>query len=104
MKAGNLRNYITIQQKTLKENSNLEKIESWATFATVWAEILPLTGREFWASKQVNSEVTGKIRIRYLSGVTSKMRVIEDSKTYEIEAVIDTDNRHEELILLVKES
>lgn len=104
MRAGNLRNYVVIQRSTETHDSNQELILTWSTFASVWAEILPLIGREYWASRQVVSEVTGKIRIRYLAGVTAKMRVIDGSKTYDIEAVIDVENKHEELVLLVKEN
>jgi len=104
MRAGKLRNYITIQQKVMIEDENLELVESWPTFTSCWAEILPLIGREYWSARQVISEVTGKIRMRYLSGVKTTMKVIDGSKIYNIEAVIDIENRHEELVLLVKEN
>ena len=103
MRAGNLRNYVTIQKPAESQDANLELITTWSTFATVWAEILPLVGREYWASRQTVSEVTGKIRMRYISGVTTKMRIIDGIKTYNIEAVIDIENRHAEIVLLVKE-
>ena len=104
MQSGKLRNYIEIQQKIMVEDENLEWIESWPTFTSYWAEILPLVGREYWASRQTVSEVTGKIRMRYLTGVKTTMKVIDGLKSYDIEAVIDVENRHEELILLVKEN
>lgn len=103
MQAGKLRNYITIQQPAESQDSNLELITTWTTFATVWAEILPLIGREYWSSRQTVSEVTGKIRMRYISGLTTKMRITDGSKTYDTEAVIDIENRHAEIVLLVKE-
>ena len=103
MQAGKLRNYIEIQQKVMVEAENLELVESWPTFTSCWTEILPLVGREYWSVRQTVSEVTGKIRMRYIAGVTTLMKVIDGLKTYDIEAVIDVENRHEELILLVKE-
>ena len=103
MRAGNLRNYVTIQKPAESQDSNLELITIWTTFATIWAEILPLAGREYWASRQTVSEATGKIRMRYIYGVTTKMRIIDGTKTYDIEAVIDIENRHKEIVLLVKE-
>ena len=103
MRAGNLRNYITIQQPTETHDTNLELILTWSTFAFAWAEILPLNGREYWTARQTLAETTGKIRIRYIDGITTKMQVIDGTKTYNIEAVIDPENRHEELVLLVKE-
>jgi SPP1 family predicted phage head-tail adaptor len=104
MKAGILRNYVTIQQLTEGRDANLELTENWTTFAYAWAAILPQTGREYWNAKQVFPEVTGVLKIRYITGVTSKMRVYDGSKTYDIQAVIDVENRHKELVLLVKEN
>ena len=104
MRAGNLRNYVEVQQLVMVEDENLEWVESWLTFTSCWAEILPLIGREYWASRQVVSEVTGKIRMRYLAGIKPTMRVIDGVKTFNIEAVIDVENKHEEIVLLIKEN
>jgi len=104
MGSGELRNYIKIQNKVMVENENLEKVETWQDFKQCWAEIKPLDGREYWAARQTVSEVTGKIKIRYMAGVTNEMRVVDGAKIYDIEAVIDTENRHKELVLLVKEN
>lgn len=105
MRAGRLRNYITIQQPTEAEDANGEIIQTWSTFANVWAEILPLVGKEYWSARQTVAEITGKIRLRYINGITAKMRVLYGSKIYDIEAPpIDVENRHIELILLVKEN
>lgn len=106
MGAGKYRNYGEIKQPPLTEtfDANGELITTPIHFAYVWASIEPLIGREYWASKQVVSEVTGKIKLRYLPGVTPKMIFIYENITYGIEAVIDFENRHEELTLLVKEN
>jgi SPP1 family predicted phage head-tail adaptor len=104
MQAGKLRNYITIQQNIPIQNENLEWIDDWSTFTQCWVSIEPLIGREYWASRQVNAETTGKIRMRYISGITTKMKVIDGPRSYNIEAVIDVENRHKELVLLVKEN
>ncbi len=103
MEAGALRHKVIIQQPTETTNSLGEITPSWTTFATVWAEILPLSGKEYWSSKQVNSEVTGKIRIRYKSGITPKMRVKYGTRIFNIEAVMNYLERNIESILLVSE-
>jgi SPP1 family predicted phage head-tail adaptor len=106
MRAGNLRNYVEIKQPPLTEtfDANGELITTPIHFAYAWASIEPLVGREYWASRQVVSEVTGTIKLRYIAGVKTTMKVIDGLKTYDIEAVIDVENRHEELTLLVKEN
>jgi SPP1 family predicted phage head-tail adaptor len=101
---GDLRHRITIQTFTESSNDYNEPVKTWATFATVWASVSPLIGREYFASQQITAEVTGKIRMRYLEGVTPKMRVLFSGKIYDIAAVIDIEERHIEHVLMVKES
>ncbi len=69
----------------------------------IWAEIMPLRGREYWASKQTTSKITGKIRIRYLDGITPKMRVKFGERIFNIEAVLNPNEKNIETILLVSE-
>jgi len=103
MDIATLRHRITIEQVTETVNSVGEPIITWTTFAIVWASVAPLDGREFWASKQINSEVTGKIKIRYLSGINTKMRVLFGSRVFDIEAILNVEERNKEMTLLVKE-
>lgn len=103
MQIGKLRYKITIENVIETINDLGEVIERWNEFAKVWAEISPLRGREYWASKQTTSEITGKIRIRYLVDITSKMRVKFGERIFDIEAVLNTDERKIETILLVSE-
>ena len=103
MKIGRLRHKIIIEKPTETTSDTGDVIQSWADFATVWAEVTPLKGREYWASKQTTSEITGKIRIRYLDGITPKMRVKFGSRIFNIEAVLNPDEKKIETILLVSE-
>ena len=105
IRAGELRHKIVIQQNTptTRDSMNVE-VDSWADFATVWASIEPIRGKEFWDSQQVNAEITGKIKIRYLAGVISKMRVKYETRIFEIISVINPGEKNSELQLMVKES
>jgi SPP1 family predicted phage head-tail adaptor len=53
-----------------------EPTSSWATFATVWAERLrnTVSDETFEADQQV-AKKKYKLRIRWMSGITEKMRV-----------------------------
>jgi SPP1 family predicted phage head-tail adaptor len=78
---------------------------TWQDHATVWAAIEPLSGREFFAAQQVQSETTGKITIRYIPGITADMRILHGSRIFELTAPpIDPQERHAELQLMVKET
>lgn len=104
--AGKLNKRITIEQSAAgspSQDAYGEPSVSWITFKEVWAEIGPIQGREFWARQQVQSEVTVRVRIRYLQGVTSAMRVVYGTRILSIENVIDPREGHEELQLMCSE-
>lgn len=93
MQAGRLRHRVTIQQYThAKDLDSGEWVKHWADYATVWAEIVPLSAREFIAAQATQSKVTGRVTIRYLEGVDASMRILHTvkgtTKIYNIEGVL----------------
>lgn len=75
----------------------------WKDVATVWAAIDPISGKEFYAAEQSQSEVSHKVRCRYRHGITSAMRIKYGSRTFSILSVIDWEERHESLLIMSKE-
>ena len=104
IQAGKLRHSIVIQKNTPSTDSFGEQDPSWSTFATVFADIKPLTSREFWDAKQVNAENTLKFIIRYLSGLDSKMRISWDSRLFNIESIINVNERKKKIVILAVEN
>jgi len=102
MKAGKLRHRITIQQATETLSATGAVSLTWATLATVWAERMDLSGREFFQASQVNAEKTVKFRIRYRADLTAKMRVVHEGKTYDLAAALDEKGRKIELLLMCR--
>lgn len=82
--AGNLRHRVTIQQQVETRNEFGEIAVSWQDFATVWAAIEPLSAREFVQSQAMQSQVTTRIVIRSIAGLTPKMRISASGKLYDI--------------------
>ena len=103
MEAGKLRNQIAIQAKTATTDSYGGPVESWSTFATVWASIEPLQGRELVNAQSVFAETTVKITMRYLSGVTTAHRITHGGKIYNIQSVLNTEMQNRELVLMASE-
>lgn len=104
MRAGKLRHWITIQTRTDTRDSYGEPISTWTTFDQVWASIEPIAGREYFASKETRSQSTHRMRIRYRSGITTKMRISWDSRLFDIESILNTEERDRELILMCVET
>jgi SPP1 family predicted phage head-tail adaptor len=103
MNAGKLRHKITIEQRSTTPNSFGEPANTWTTFLTRWASVEPIIGKEFFSSQQVQAEVTTKIRIRNAPGVLPQMRVIFGSKIYDIQAIMDIEEKGKEVLLMCKE-
>lgn len=92
MRAGDLTERVTIQQKTLVPDTWGGSTATWATFATVWANIRHMNGKEFITAGAEASQSTASIRIRKLAGVTTSMRVLVGTDIYNINAVLPGPN------------
>jgi len=105
MKAGRLRQRVTLEGVTTSQNTYGEAVPTWATVATVWAEVTPLMAqvREQVAAvaNQISSRTPYQVRLRYRTGLQpSTHRVVWEGKTLEVEAVMDPEGRKRELVLM----
>ena len=86
--AGNLTDRIVIEQASETRNAVGEVTLSWATFATVWADVQALSGREAERYGQMVGFTGHKVTIRQLAGVKPAMRILyQGSRTLEISAI-----------------
>jgi SPP1 family predicted phage head-tail adaptor len=106
MRAGALRHRLRVQHYTgLIRNTAGEEVPDWHDFIPEprWASVEPLSGRELIAAQQVNAEVTARVRLRYLPGLTPKMRFLHKERELLIQAIINPEERNRELEVLVTE-
>lgn len=101
--SGKLRHSIVIQALIEDQDEYGEATQAWETFASVRASVEPLQGREYFASQQVQAEVTTRFRIRYLAGLKPTMRVVFEGRNYDIQAILDPNELHRELHLMCVE-
>jgi len=104
MRAGSLRNKISIQMLTSSRDSFGEEIYAWSDFKVVNALILPISGKESFLSNQSFATVSHKIRVRYISGVVPSMRILFDSREFNIISSINIGERNKELEILAVEN
>lgn len=104
MRNGKLRERVIIEQPQETRTPTGGVIETWGTFAEVYASIRPLRGKMLFAAQQVHPETTTEIGIRYLAGLTPKMRVRCGRRIYvPTQPPIDLEMRHREMQLMCKE-
>lgn len=95
IQAGILREVIDIEQPVLQQDELGQRSPSFELlYENVRAAIVPLSGREYVAAKQVAAEITTRITIRRLPGIVPTCRVLrtlvgEDvTEVYDILAVL----------------
>jgi len=108
MRAGQLRHRLQLQSATTAPDDFGQPIPTWSTYADVWGEVRPLTGRERYTAQQVQSSLSHQVRIRYRGGVaeTHRVRWVDKAtiKILDINAVLNTEQRDRELLLLCSEA
>jgi len=86
--AGKRDKRIIIQSPSAVQAADGQMVNTWATFATVWASIKHQSGISAIKSGMDTSSVKASIRILRLAGVTAGMRVVHGATVYAIEAVL----------------
>ena len=103
MNIGRLRHRIRLQKQRNRPSDYGATIAEWLDVHHVWAEVKPLSGREYFAEAQIQSEVTTQIWLRYLPNVDSTMRVVFNEQIYEIVSVINYKLLNKTLLLQCKD-
>lgn len=105
MQAGKLRHPIEIQHKITPRDPITGNFlaPAWVEFAKVWAAVEDLSARDLVAAKAGQSQVTGRVVIRYRPGVLPTMRIVHRGELYSIEGppLADKKSGLEYLTLLV---
>ena len=103
---GQLRHKVTIEEDSgTTRNAYNEITPNWTTITggEVFADVVPLNGRELIDAQQQQADVTHRVRIRYLSTVTPTMRVVHGSRNLHITSVINQEERDRWMELLCVE-
>ena len=103
MRLGPLRQRVNIQARSATVDAFGQESETWATVATVWASVEPLSGRELLAAQQVQGETTHRIRMRYQAGVTTSTRLLFNLRPFDVRSVINKNEAGAFLELLCTE-
>lgn len=89
MQAGKLRHRVTLQETVKEQNPKTGAvINNWRDVATIWAEVSPLSAREFIAAQASQGEITTRITIRFRTGITRQHRILFRGGIYNVEGVL----------------
>lgn len=105
MRLGNLRHRVELQRATVSADSHGDQVKTWATLATVWAEVLELSGREFVAAMQTMADITVEVRMRAQPDMrlTPKDRVKFGDRIFDVRHIVDMGGKRTEWRLMCSE-
>jgi SPP1 family predicted phage head-tail adaptor len=92
MRAGPLRHRVVIQRPLATRTSYGEEQIAWITAAEMWAQIEPITGREFLQANIANPEQILRVTLRYSPALvdwTPKWRILFRDLIFDIQSVRD---------------
>lgn len=110
MNAGRLRQYIQLQSATEARDTSGRVNKTWATYARVYAEILPVNARggssvENPEGAHMTTEITHIVTIRHRTDVASTHRCLWGTRTLNFKgAPVDPDGRRQLLECQAKET
>ena len=96
---GQLRERVTVEQPTRTTTDLGESQLNWSTYATRWASVEGVSSREALQFGQQQVEITHKVRMRYLDGLTAQMRLKWRSRTLDVVSVLEYGNRSEHVLI-----
>lgn len=103
MITGRLDKIVQIARQVETTDASAERMSTTSTFATRWACIEPMSGREYKAAIGTNSKVITQIRLRYdavTATITPGHLVFFGSVVYDVESIINTRSQNRELLLM----
>lgn len=93
MNPGKLRHRIAILQKQTGTDPDGYPMEEWISIFSIWAEVKPIAGREYFTAAAVQAQHQVRFTMRYRKDITPDMRIRYDGQGYEIKAILDLGGR-----------
>lgn len=97
--AGRLRERVTVQIASGTTNALGETVLAWANSTAVWASVEGVSAREALEAGQQETTITHRVRLRYLPGLTQRMRFSWRSRTLNIVSLLEYGNRTEHVAI-----
>lgn len=84
MDPGQLDQRVTLQSVSSTTDAGGGRVETWATVATLWANVRPLSGRERLQADQIESPANYRVTIRRRTDITTDKRIVWKGKNLNI--------------------
>ena len=98
MRAGKLRHRLIIESPQRASDGAGGAVVTWTQVASIWAHVTPVSARELRSAGQRAEKLTHRITLRYRSGINATMRLVGEGRVFNIDAIINEDERDHWLV------
>jgi SPP1 family predicted phage head-tail adaptor len=105
--AGRYRDRVEIQRlvETVPDEFGQRAPEVWETYATRWAAVETLQGRDLWVAQQAQPDVTHRVTLRSDElSVTTKDRLLWEGRVLNVETAPSPGSKGREIQLTCREA
>lgn len=95
IRPGDLKERVTIQSSVESRNALGETTLSWSDHSTRWASVEGVSAREFLMNGRQDINITHRVRMRYVAGLTQNMRLVWRGRVLEITSLLEHASRSE---------
>lgn len=103
MRTGRMRRQVMLRSNTRTPDGMGGYSETPSDVPGIWARVEPLEGRELLQAMQIGMQRPHQFTMRYRSDITGAKTLIYDGRTFDIKSVMDTEEKHRELVITADE-
>lgn len=100
MNPARFRHRIEIQEFAESVNENGYPVEDWQRKYLLWSDIKTVRGTETTSSATEINTDTYRFIVRHTKGLDTKMRVLFDGRTFDIQSILNDDELRKTLTII----
>jgi SPP1 family predicted phage head-tail adaptor len=89
MEAGPLDTLVTIEQRSVVRDAYGAEVNTWVTFATVWAGFEDYGSSERLRADEVQAQRQTRVTLRWVAGLNEAMRIVGGGRTLQIKGMAE---------------
>lgn len=94
MKIGRMAHRVTFMKRDDVTDELGQHKQQLVDVYTVWADIAPTKGGEFYEAQKLREELSWNIFVRYIPDITADMLIRHKERLFQIKSVVDYDFKH----------
>lgn len=103
MNIGRMRQRVTFIKRIESVDELGQASQEEQKYCSVWATLVPIKDGEYYDAEKIREELTWKLYVRYVDGITADMLIRYKDRLFKIISIVDMNFRQRSLEILCVE-